>query len=537
MTISVDYDSRYIEPYSQSGSTWADKVKAASDKLSTCNLSGITNPADTYKTDKSMALVTGWDSEATVKTAVLDIYAAGSPVTIGNDEYIAKIPFKIKAVPEDNRKVISTSLSANRLNMSFGTDGFAYESLWDTSKTLVSTANNMLSRVDYMGDYIPKFESQQIDDLGEYKYGEYIRIRNNSFNNEDIRDASILTNIGLTYTSNLNQIEGYPLTTGEFTFYIGGTKYKLTINETDLTVTPDDKTKIYGEANPALTMQWDGWRNGDTLDTVINTIPSISTTADATTDYDPETKHPITLTGGVYNNLPGSSTETYDKYYNLVLKTGNLIVDRQRQIKITAIDQSVIPALTATNAGNGNFVVEGTADSAHFTAELATDGITGPAVVNSDNIKISFKATYGGETNPNVTITDIKLVTDDTAYPKTKNYAINTAVQTDISGTGTIVSKSIAKLQLNGFNPSYTYGDTFDFSGISLIIRYDNRTSEKVNYADFASKNIKMEYVNAGAFTGQTPNPTDVNNEHPDINIFGEASLRFYIPGFLDYNK
>src|SRR5205814_1284888 len=52
----------------------------------------------------------------------------------------------------------------------------------------------------------------------------------------------------------------------------------LTVTPALLTVTADDKTKAYGAANPALTVRYSGFVNGDTAAS-LTTPPTVSTTA------------------------------------------------------------------------------------------------------------------------------------------------------------------------------------------------------------------------------------------------------------------
>lgn len=72
----------------------------------------------------------------------------------------------------------------------------------------------------------------------------------------------------------------------------------LEILPKELIVTADDKTKIYGEANPELTFSYSGWVNNENV-SVLDTIPSISTLADETSDAG---TYEITLSGGNDNN-------------------------------------------------------------------------------------------------------------------------------------------------------------------------------------------------------------------------------------------
>ncbi|MFI5160154.1 MAG: MBG domain-containing protein, partial [Sphingobacteriales bacterium] len=72
----------------------------------------------------------------------------------------------------------------------------------------------------------------------------------------------------------------------------------ITVGKATLTVTANDQTKVYGAANPALTLAYSGFVNGDTQ-AAINTLPTGATTATAAS---PVTTYPITASGGVDNN-------------------------------------------------------------------------------------------------------------------------------------------------------------------------------------------------------------------------------------------
>jgi hypothetical protein len=86
----------------------------------------------------------------------------------------------------------------------------------------------------------------------------------------------------------------------------------LTVAKATLTVTADNKTKLYGDANPALTITYTGFKNGETI-TVIDTKPTISTTATVTSAVG---TYPITVAGGLDNN------------YTLVLVNGTLTINK-----------------------------------------------------------------------------------------------------------------------------------------------------------------------------------------------------------------
>ncbi|WP_194383028.1 MBG domain-containing protein, partial [Belliella aquatica] len=91
----------------------------------------------------------------------------------------------------------------------------------------------------------------------------------------------------------------------------------LTVGQKAVTITAEDKSKIYGEANPALTFTYTGLVNGDTQ---VATEPSIATSATASSNVG---TYPITLSGGI------------DANYNITLVDGELEVT-QATLTITA---------------------------------------------------------------------------------------------------------------------------------------------------------------------------------------------------------
>ncbi|HEX6429071.1 MAG TPA: MBG domain-containing protein, partial [Niastella sp.] len=108
----------------------------------------------------------------------------------------------------------------------------------------------------------------------------------------------------------------------------------LTVNKKDLTVTAEDKNKIYGEANPAFTVTYSGFISGENTSslTTAPTATSVATTTSAVGTYS------IVPAGGVADN------------YNFIYVNGTLTIE-QRTITVTADAASKIygdsdPALT-----------------------------------------------------------------------------------------------------------------------------------------------------------------------------------------------
>ncbi len=167
-----------------------------------------------------------------------------------------------------------------------------------------------------------------------------------------------------------------------YTFsYTDGT---LTVNQATLTVTADDQSKVYGDANPTLTITYSGFVNGED-ETVLTTAPTASTTANATSSVG---TYAITASGGVDDNYTFSYTD------------GTLTVN-QATLTVTADDQSktyneVNPTLTLTYSGFVNGEDASALDTspvASTTATQTSDAGTYPITV-SDGVSTNYSFSY-----------------------------------------------------------------------------------------------------------------------------------------------
>jgi hypothetical protein len=95
------------------------------------------------------------------------------------------------------------------------------------------------------------------------------------------------------------------------------------VNKATLTATAEDKSKTYGEASPALTIEYTGFVNSD-VESDINTEPTVATAADENSEAN---TYDITLTGGTDDN------------YDFKLVTGTLTVNKAT-LTATAEDKS-----------------------------------------------------------------------------------------------------------------------------------------------------------------------------------------------------
>src|SRR5262249_28679534 len=121
--------------------------------------------------------------------------------------------------------------------------------------------------------------------------------------------------------------------------YAAGT---LTVTPAALTITPYDKTRAYGASNPALTVKYTGFVNGDSAAS-LTTPPTVSTTA---TPASAVGTYPITAAGAVSAN------------YTIAYAPGTLTVT-PAALTITANNETraygaANPALTVSYAGFAN---------------------------------------------------------------------------------------------------------------------------------------------------------------------------------------
>ncbi|WP_332914723.1 MBG domain-containing protein, partial [Algoriphagus boritolerans] len=169
--------------------------------------------------------------------------------------------------------------------------------------------------------------------------------------------------IGTTATVSSN-VGTYPITlTGgsDDNYTITLVNGTLTIGKKDLTITAQDKSKTYGEANPTLTFSYSGLVNGDTK---VTTEPSIATTATLNSGVG---VYPITLEGGS------------DENYEITLVDGTLTIGK-KGLTISADDKQksygeANPALTFSYAGLVNGDTKMTIEPSINTTATASSNV------------------------------------------------------------------------------------------------------------------------------------------------------------------
>src|SRR5207237_543283 len=144
---------------------------------------------------------------------------------------------------------------------------------------------------------------------------------------------------------------------GDLNYAISFADGTLTVSKAALSVTADNKTKVYGSANPALTASYSGFVNGDTAAS-LDAPATLSTAANAAS---PVGSYPITASGAG------------DLNYAISFADGTLTVSKAA-LSVTADNKTKVygsanPALTASYSG---FVNGDTAASLDAPATLST---------------------------------------------------------------------------------------------------------------------------------------------------------------------
>ena len=179
---------------------------------------------------------------------------------------------------------------------------------------------------------------------------------------------------------------------GNYTIAIGGVDAanyaitfvngKVTVNQAALTITADNKSVIYGDAAPAFTASYEGWKNNDTTDV----ISGLTLTSE----------YLVTSNVGTYDIVPANATATN---YAITFVKGTLTVN-QAPLKITADNKTVeygevAPAFTASYEGWKNNDTTDVVTGLVFACEYLVTSNVGeytiiPSGATATNYAISF---------------------------------------------------------------------------------------------------------------------------------------------------
>jgi len=153
-----------------------------------------------------------------------------------------------------------------------------------------------------------------------------------------------------------------------------------------LTVTADVQTKVYGEANDALTFQYSGWQNGDDA-ADLTTAPSASTTVTVTSPVNVYTDA-ITVSGGADENYSFSyiaaDYEVTKTVLTVTADTKSKTYDGSGFSSFTSTITGFVNGETLSNAGiTGSVMYSGAATTASDAGSYSiTPVVTGLSAAN-----------------------------------------------------------------------------------------------------------------------------------------------------------
>lgn len=511
ITIAVNYDSRYINPTATTTTALLNYIKQYNSNLAVYNI--VATLGGEYIVDSSTAAKT-WNTEnntSQVKTLKIEMHLKNDANLEFSDGYILKLPFNVTTVPtNDGRCVISTQLGANTLNMAVGGN----EYMWDTTDRLNSVTTNLMPYMQYMGDYVPSFTDEAAPiELVDAEYGKDVAY--SGFATKGIVEGTVPN--GLTYTPATGTIAGTPTKSGVYIFYVNGIKYSITVKKAELRVIADDKEKIYGSANPTLTLHYDEsyLKNGDNIAKAVNTDPTVKCDADNTTQC--QDNYPI-----VFDELSGDSDDYYFTFTN-----GNLkITQKEIEIKDVRVPSCSVNAtfpytFTATAKGNvaGDFTAEG--------------------IINGDLITILYDVTYptgGIGTGKAVNISNIRISPTAIGYEAGKNYKLKNTTLT--SNKGEVKAVQVVDYSINtDCQLEYTYGTPLNLNTGSIHVKFDNGEEVDVTFEQAKSNGFVIQYNKSGKPEAKNGDQLHVSETGTSILVTGPNDTGFQWTNPLKINK
>ena len=229
---------------------------------------------------------------------------------------------------------------------------------------------------------------------------------------------------------------------GDSTYPSSSGTTSQTVNQTHLTVTADNQSKIQGNPNPTLTFTITGFVNSETS-SVVSGAPVLSTTA---TTSSPVGSYPITIAAGTLG------AANYD------FPAANLIPGTLTVVAPSGVLVSVNPSANASTYGQPvSFAV---------TVSPATSGVTptGTVQFQADGVNFGSAVTLVNGAATSMAISNL----GDGSHTITAQYSGDSTYATETGSVNQIVGK--AHLTVTPDNQSRTYGQdnpnlTYTISG------------------------------------------------------------------------
>ena len=324
--------------------------------------------------------------------------------------------------------------------------------------------------------------------------------------------SSSITAPAISTTATISSAVGsYPITVtgGAAANYtltlVNGT---LTVNKASLTVTANKQSKVYGAANPSLTMSYTGFVNGDSASSI--TVPSISTTATVSSAAG---AYPISLTGGSAAN------------YSLSLVNGTLTITKA-PLTATADNQTRIygtgnPTLTITYSGlvNGDTAASINAPTIGTTATTSTTVGTYPITLSGGTaanytltlvngtltinraaltVTANNQSKIYGAANPGLTYTLSGFVNGETSAVVSGAAAVTTTATTASAVGAYAITPAVGTLAAANYSFASFVNGTLTVSKAPLTATANNQTKT------YGSANPALTMAFTGFVNGDT---------------------------------
>ncbi len=328
----------------------------------------------------------------------------------------------------------------------------------------------------------------------------------------------------------------------------------LTVNKSSLTVSADNKTKAYGNANPALTLTYSGFVKGETAAALI-ARPTASTTVTTTTDAG---SYPITVTGAVSSNYDFTyvngtltigkasnviafdvlTTKTYgdaDFVLSASASSGLPVTYASSDPAVTTVDASGkvhmlsagVTTISANQQGNTNY------DAATVVSQMLTVGKAALVITADAQTK-----TYG-EANPVLTVSYSGFVNGEASSVLLAQPLVTTSVNT-ASAVGTY-PLTVSGATAANYNISFAPAD-FNVVKAALTITAEDKTKIQgaanpaltVSYTGFVGGDTEST-LNSPPAISTAATATSAAGAYP-ITVSGAQAANYsisYVPGTL----
>jgi len=341
--------------------------------------------------------------------------------------------------------------------------------------------------------------------------------------NSSVLDVPPTASTGATTTSNAGTYTITPSggSDNNYAFsYVNGT---LSITQAVLTATADNKSKVYGDANPTLTISYSGFKGTDNS-TVLDVPPTASTTATTSSSVGPYT---ITPAGGNDNNYSLS-------YVNGTLAIGKAPLTASADNKSKVYGQAV-PALTISYSGFKG------ADDATVIDVLPAIATGATSSSNVDTYPITLSG--GSDNNYSLTLVDglltvTKAVLTASADPKTKIYGDMNPPLTitysgfvgsedvtviDVEPSSTTTATLTSNVGVYPINLSGGSDNNYSFSLVSSTLTI-YKAEQSITFPDIEDKTYGDGQFILYAIGGPTGNPVTFASSDPGvISVFGNV--------------